>query len=160
MVRNSGGEAVKHASGSNAELLQAARPLAEQAERQAEQQIWILAQRRTSWHCSSASAAWARPRAPECWASTGSTPLLQPASRLALCPIHPCAADTHPPARICPCLPADNWSVKAVGRKTTGTGRMKHLKLVQRRFKNGFREGEPAGVGWGDGQHWAAAGGW
>jgi len=40
-----------------------------------------------------------------------------------------------------PCF-ADNWSVKAIGRKTTGTGRMRHLKLVQRRFKNGFREGE------------------
>ena len=24
---------------------------------------------------------------------------------------------------------------------TTGTGRMRHLKGVQRRFKNGFREG-------------------
>ena len=42
----------------------------------------------------------------------------------------------------CPALPADNWSVKAIGRKTTGTGRMKHLKEVHRRFKNGFREGE------------------
>ncbi len=40
-------------------------------------------------------------------------------------------------------LHADNWSVKAIGRKTTGTGRMRHLKLVHRRFKNGFREGEP-----------------
>lgn len=39
-------------------------------------------------------------------------------------------------------LSADNWSVKAIGRKTTGTGRMRHLKEVQRRFKNGFREGE------------------
>lgn len=29
-----------------------------------------------------------------------------------------------------------------MGRKTTGTGRMRHLKVVQRRFKNGFREGE------------------
>jgi hypothetical protein len=32
--------------------------------------------------------------------------------------------------------------VKAIRRKTTGTGRMKHLRSVQRRFKNGFREGE------------------
>lgn len=32
--------------------------------------------------------------------------------------------------------------MKAIGRKTTGTGRMRHLKLVHRRFKNGFREGE------------------
>ena len=37
---------------------------------------------------------------------------------------------------------ADNWSVKAIGRKTTGTGRMKHLKDVHRRFRNGFQEGE------------------
>lgn len=46
-----------------------------------------------------------------------------------------------PPAR----LSADNWSVKAIGRKTTGTGRMRHLKVVQRRFRNGFREGEGLG---------------
>lgn len=37
---------------------------------------------------------------------------------------------------------ADNWSQKAIRRKTTGTGRMRHLKVVQRKFKNGFREGE------------------
>ncbi|KAG8302888.1 60S ribosomal protein L37 [Homalodisca vitripennis] len=35
----------------------------------------------------------------------------------------------------------DNWSVKAQRRKTTGTGRMRHLKIVRRRFRNGFREG-------------------
>ncbi|CAJ0872599.1 3084_t:CDS:2, partial [Entrophospora sp. SA101] len=33
-----------------------------------------------------------------------------------------------------------NWSEKAKRRKTTGTGRMRYLKLVNRRFKNGFRE--------------------
>lgn len=33
----------------------------------------------------------------------------------------------------------DNWSTKAKRRKTTGTGRMRYLKLVARRFKNGFR---------------------
>ena len=33
----------------------------------------------------------------------------------------------------------DNWSAKAKRRKTTGTGRMRYLKLVARRFKNGFR---------------------
>jgi hypothetical protein len=38
------------------------------------------------------------------------------------------------PARLPACLSADNWSVKAIGRKTTGTGRMKHLKSVHRRF--------------------------
>merc|ERR1712050_552551 len=34
-----------------------------------------------------------------------------------------------------------NWSVKAKRRRTTGTGRMRHLKIVHRRFRNGFREG-------------------
>ena len=38
----------------------------------------------------------------------------------------------------------DNWSVKAIGRKTTGTGRMRYLKTLPRRFKNGFREGTVA----------------
>jgi hypothetical protein len=36
---------------------------------------------------------------------------------------------------------AVNWSVKGKRRKTTGTGRMRHLKTLSRRFKNGFREG-------------------
>lgn len=35
----------------------------------------------------------------------------------------------------------DNWSVKAIRRKTTGTGRMRYLRNVPRRFKSGFREG-------------------
>ncbi|KAJ8040254.1 putative 60S ribosomal protein L37-A [Holothuria leucospilota] len=34
-----------------------------------------------------------------------------------------------------------NWSFKAKMRRTTGTGRMRHLKIVHRRFRNGFREG-------------------
>jgi large subunit ribosomal protein L37e len=34
--------------------------------------------------------------------------------------------------------------VKAIGRKTTGTGRMRYLKTLPRRFKNGFREGTVA----------------
>ncbi|EFX70638.1 probable 60S ribosomal protein L37-A [Daphnia pulex] len=34
-----------------------------------------------------------------------------------------------------------NWSVKAKRRKTTGTGRMRHLKIVRIKFRNGFREG-------------------
>ena len=33
----------------------------------------------------------------------------------------------------------DNWGAKAKRRKTTGTGRMRYLKTVARRFKNGFR---------------------
>ncbi|KAF9785149.1 ribosomal protein L37e-domain-containing protein [Thelephora terrestris] len=32
------------------------------------------------------------------------------------------------------------WGQKAKRRKTTGTGRMRYLKTVSRRFKNGFRE--------------------
>ncbi|KAL7191306.1 hypothetical protein ACSBR2_023388 [Camellia fascicularis] len=35
-----------------------------------------------------------------------------------------------------------NWSVKAIRRKTTGTGRMRYLRNVPRRFKSGFREGD------------------
>ncbi|XP_032886856.1 60S ribosomal protein L37-like [Amblyraja radiata] len=34
-----------------------------------------------------------------------------------------------------------NWSVKAKRRNTPGTGHMQHLKVVFRRFRNGFREG-------------------
>lgn len=40
----------------------------------------------------------------------------------------------------------DNWSVKAKRRRVTGTGRMRHLKLVHRRFRNGFREGTEAKI--------------
>ncbi len=36
---------------------------------------------------------------------------------------------------------ADNWAEKAKRRNTTGTGRMRYLKTLPRRFKNGFREG-------------------
>merc|ERR1711892_39489 len=34
-----------------------------------------------------------------------------------------------------------NWSTKAKRRTAPGTGRAKHLKDVNRRFHNGFREG-------------------
>ncbi|SCU95717.1 LAFA_0G01838g1_1 [Lachancea sp. 'fantastica'] len=34
-----------------------------------------------------------------------------------------------------------NWGAKAKRRRTTGTGRMAYLKLVSRRFKNGFQTG-------------------
>ncbi|KAK8675980.1 hypothetical protein V6N13_034037 [Hibiscus sabdariffa] len=46
----------------------------------------------------------------------------------------------------CGCLniDLDNWSVKAIRRKTTGTGRMRYLRHVPRRFKTGFREGTEA----------------
>ncbi|KAJ3030595.1 60S ribosomal protein L37A [Rhizophlyctis rosea] len=36
------------------------------------------------------------------------------------------------------------WSEKGKRRKTTGTGRMKYLRHLSRRFKNGFREGTAA----------------
>jgi hypothetical protein len=48
---------------------------------------------------------------------------------------------TSPPSLLFFSTITDNWSVKAIRRKTTGTGRMRHLKVVQRRAKNGFREG-------------------
>ena len=48
----------------------------------------------------------------------------------ALCAMHP--------------LLADNWGKKAIGRKTTGTGRCRYLKDLPRKFKNGFREGARA----------------
>jgi hypothetical protein len=38
---------------------------------------------------------------------------------------------------------SDNWGEKAKRRKTTGTGRMRHMKGVPRRFKNGFQTGVP-----------------
>lgn len=33
------------------------------------------------------------------------------------------------------------WAYKSLRRRTTGTGRMRYLKTIQRRFNNGFREG-------------------
>lgn len=33
------------------------------------------------------------------------------------------------------------WGQKAIRRKTTGSGRMRYLKTVPRRAKNGFRNG-------------------
>nr|ODN93236.1 60S ribosomal protein L37-B [Cryptococcus depauperatus CBS 7841] len=51
-----------------------------------------------------------------------------------------CAQCGYPAAK----LRSFNWGEKAKRRKTTGTGRMAHLKDVNRRFKNGFREGSAA----------------
>ena len=42
--------------------------------------------------------------------------------------------------------PTDNWGEKAKRRKTTGTGRMRTLKTVPRKFKNGFQLGAPKGA--------------
>ncbi|KAJ9066516.1 60S ribosomal protein L37B [Entomophthora muscae] len=51
-----------------------------------------------------------------------------------------CASCGYPAAKI----RKFNWSEKAIRRKTTGTGRMAHLRSVHQRFKNGFREGTVA----------------
>merc|ERR1711907_125071 len=51
-----------------------------------------------------------------------------------------CASCGYPSAR----LRKYNWGEKALRRRTTGTGRMSHLKNMPRRFKNGFREGTQA----------------
>jgi large subunit ribosomal protein L37e len=40
-------------------------------------------------------------------------------------------------------ISTDNWGEKAKRRKTTGTGRMRYLKTVDRRFHNGFQTGAP-----------------
>lgn len=42
---------------------------------------------------------------------------------------------------LCKTCTLDNWSVKAIRRKTTGSGRMRYLRNVPRRFKTNFREG-------------------
>ncbi|GIZ38113.1 hypothetical protein CBER1_03618 [Cercospora berteroae] len=44
------------------------------------------------------------------------------------------------------CRRCDNWGEKAKRRKTTGSGRMRSLKLVPRKFKNGFQNGAPKGA--------------
>lgn len=49
-----------------------------------------------------------------------------------------CSSCGYPAARI----RSYGWSIKAQRRKTTGTGRMSHLKNLPRRFKNGFQSGE------------------
>jgi large subunit ribosomal protein L37e len=46
-----------------------------------------------------------------------------------------CASCGYPSAK----LRSYEWGQKAKRRKTTGTGRMRYLKDVSRRFKNGFR---------------------
>lgn len=42
--------------------------------------------------------------------------------------------------------PVDNWGMKAKRRKTTGTGRMRTLKNISRKFQNGFQIGAPKGA--------------
>merc|ERR1711948_214853 len=51
-----------------------------------------------------------------------------------------CACCGYPSARI----RSYNWSVKAIRRRTTGSGRMRYMKHLPRRAKNQFREGTKA----------------
>merc|ERR1712048_677200 len=51
-----------------------------------------------------------------------------------------CAACGYPDAKI----RKYGWSIKVKRRKTTGTGRMRHLSLIRRKYQNGFREGTQA----------------
>ncbi|CAM9674434.1 unnamed protein product [Phaeothamnion confervicola] len=51
-----------------------------------------------------------------------------------------CASCGYPAAK----MRRFNWSEKAKRRRTEGTGRMRHLKDMPRRFKHGFREGKTA----------------
>ncbi|OZC11814.1 ribosomal protein L37e [Onchocerca flexuosa] len=53
---------------------------------------------------------------------------------------HQCASCGYPSAR----KRTYQWSAKAIRRHTTGTGRMRHIKIVRRRFRNHFREGKMA----------------
>ena len=48
-----------------------------------------------------------------------------------------CAACGYPSAR----MRTYNWGKKQIRRKNEGTGRMRYMKGLPRRFKNGFREG-------------------
>ncbi|CDO92738.1 unnamed protein product [Kluyveromyces dobzhanskii CBS 2104] len=49
-----------------------------------------------------------------------------------------CSSCGYPAAK----MRSHNWAAKAKRRRTTGTGRMRYLKNVSRRFKNGFQSGE------------------
>ncbi|KAL1959627.1 hypothetical protein VTO42DRAFT_1662 [Malbranchea cinnamomea] len=55
---------------------------------------------------------------------------------------HTCASCGYPAAK----MRKYNWGEKALRRRTTGTGRMKHLREINRRFHNGFRTGLPKGA--------------
>ena len=48
------------------------------------------------------------------------------------------------PAHSIPLSPSVNMHEKAKRRRTQGTGRMRYMKTIPRRFKNGFREGTTA----------------
>merc|ERR1712138_293186 len=51
-----------------------------------------------------------------------------------------CAACGYPSAR----TRKYNWGLNAVRRKYEGTGRMRYMKTLTRKAKNGFREGKEA----------------
>ncbi|KAH8907533.1 hypothetical protein BR93DRAFT_967430 [Coniochaeta sp. PMI_546] len=55
---------------------------------------------------------------------------------------HVCAGCGYPAAK----TRKYNWSEKAKRRKTVGTGRMRYLSTVARKFKNGFQTGTPKGA--------------
>ncbi|KAH6877957.1 ribosomal protein L37e-domain-containing protein [Alternaria rosae] len=55
---------------------------------------------------------------------------------------HTCASCGYPAAK----TRKFNWGEKAKRRKTTGTGRMRYLKTVNRKFSNGFQTGTPKGA--------------
>jgi large subunit ribosomal protein L37e len=53
---------------------------------------------------------------------------------------HVCASCGYPGAK----MRKYNWSAKAKRRRTEGTGRLRYLKTIPRRAKNGFQEGRLA----------------
>ncbi|KAL3955095.1 hypothetical protein ACCO45_010658 [Purpureocillium lilacinum] len=55
---------------------------------------------------------------------------------------HECSSCGYPSAK----TRKFNWGEKAKRRKTVGTGRMRYLKDVSRRFHNGFQTGQPKGA--------------
>ncbi|SLM38429.1 60s ribosomal protein l37 [Lasallia pustulata] len=55
---------------------------------------------------------------------------------------HTCSSCGYPAAKI----RQYNWGEKAKRRKTTGTGRMRTMKGIPRKFKNGFQTGAPKGA--------------
>ncbi|RFU23892.1 hypothetical protein B7463_g12443, partial [Scytalidium lignicola] len=55
---------------------------------------------------------------------------------------HTCSSCGYPAAK----TRKFNWGEKAKRRKTTGTGRMRYLKGVSRRFNNDFQTGTPVGA--------------
>ena len=55
-----------------------------------------------------------------------------------------CAACGYPSSR----MRSYNWSKKMIRRKNEGSGRMRYMKSMPRRFKNGFREQARASSPW------------